>query len=131
MIEQWGLLGVALSAFLSATILPGNSEIALFAYSKHFPQFATAALLIASIANTAGSMTTYVAGRWFKPPERNRASAWLQQWGSGVLLLAWLPLVGDGLCLAAGWLRFPWLVSLSLIFVGKFARYCAIVWFVT
>ena len=131
MIEQWGLLGVALSAFLSATILPGNSEIALFAYSQHFPQFAIAALLIASVANTAGSMTTYLAGRWFKPPEQNRASVWLQQWGGGVLLLACLPLVGDGLCLAAGWLRFPWLLSLSLIFVGKFARYCAIVWFVT
>lgn len=131
MIEQWGLLGVGLSAFLSATILPGNSEIALFAYGKHFPQFATVALLIASVANTAGSMTTYGAGRWLKPPEQNRASVWLQRWGSGMLLLAWLPVVGDGFCLAAGWLRFPWLVSLSLIFVGKFARYCAIVWFVT
>lgn len=130
MIEQWGLAGVALSAFLSATILPGNSEIALFAYSRQFPEHVMAALLLASLANTAGSITSYAAGRWFKPPESSRASRWLQRWGCGTLLLAWLPLIGDGLCLAAGWLRFPFLLSVTLIFVGKCARYCAIVWFV-
>lgn len=130
MIEQWGLAGVALSAFLSATILPGNSEIALFAYSRQFPEHVMAALLLASLANTAGSITSYAAGRWFKPPESSRVSRWLQRWGCGTLLLAWLPLIGDGLCLAAGWLRFPFLLSVTLIFVGKCARYCAIVWFV-
>jgi membrane protein YqaA with SNARE-associated domain len=130
LIEQWGLAGVALSAFLSATILPGNSEIALFAYSRQFPEHVMAALLLASLANTAGSITSYAAGRWFKPPESSRVSRWLQRWGCGTLLLAWLPLIGDGLCLAAGWLRFPFLLSVTLIFVGKCARYCAIVWFV-
>ena len=130
MIEQWGLAGVALSAFLSATILPGNSEIALFAYSRQFPDYAMAALLLASIANTAGSMTSYAAGRWFKPPQTGRAMGWLQRWGCGTLLLAWLPLIGDALCLAAGWLRFPCLLSVVLICGGKCALYCAIIWFV-
>ncbi len=130
MIEQWGLAGVALSAFLSATVLSGNSEIALFAYSRQFPQYAKLALLIASFANTAGSMTSYAVGRWFKPPQTGHATIWLQRWGCSALLLAWLPVVGDALCLAAGWLRFPWLLSGTLIFAGKCARYCAIIWFV-
>ena len=42
------------------------------------------------------------------------------------LLLAWVPLVGDPLCVAAGWLRAnPWLAAVFMA-AGKFARYLAI-----
>jgi len=39
------------------------------------------------------------------------------------LLLSWLPLIGDVLCLAAGWLRLNFIKSLFFITLGKFARY--------
>lgn len=126
MIEQWGLLGVTLSAFLSATILPGNSEVALSAYLLHYPQRVWPALMLASLANAAGSMTSYYAGRAAKWPQTHRAVQWMRRWGLPSLLLAWLPLIGDGLCLAAGWLRWPAFWSALLIFAGKFARYCVI-----
>jgi membrane protein YqaA with SNARE-associated domain len=43
------------------------------------------------------------------------------------LLLSWLPVVGDGLCFAAGWLRLPLLGGVIAIAVGKIARYSFVV----
>ncbi|MCR4299505.1 MAG: DedA family protein [Gallionella sp.] len=46
--------------------------------------------------------------------------------GTPALLLAWVPLLGDALCLAAGWLRLnPWQAALFMA-MGKFARYWVI-----
>jgi len=47
------------------------------------------------------------------------------------LLLSWLPVIGDALCFAGGWLKLPLFLSSVCILVGKFARYCFIAyWFV-
>ena len=47
----------------------------------------------------------------------------VRRYGTPVLLLAWTPLLGDALCLAAGWLRLnPWQAALFMA-LGKFARY--------
>jgi len=47
----------------------------------------------------------------------------VRHYGSPILLLAWAPLIGDALCLAAGWLRMnPWNAMLFMA-IGKFARY--------
>ena len=40
-----------------------------------------------------------------------------------MLLLSWLPLLGDLLCGVAGWLRLPLLKSAFYIFMGKLIRY--------
>jgi membrane protein YqaA with SNARE-associated domain len=50
----------------------------------------------------------------------------VRRFGAPVLLFAWAPLVGDALCLGAGWLRLnPWQAALYMA-VGKFARYWVI-----
>lgn len=36
------------------------------------------------------------------------ALGWLQRFGPAALLLSWLPIVGDLMCVLAGWLRMPW-----------------------
>ena len=47
----------------------------------------------------------------------------LRRYGTPALLLAWVPLIGDALCLAAGWLRLnPWQAALFMA-IGKLARY--------
>ena len=46
-----------------------------------------------------------------------------RRYGSPVLLLAWAPVIGDALCVAAGWLRLHWLPVTLFMAVGKFARY--------
>jgi membrane protein YqaA with SNARE-associated domain len=43
-----------------------------------------------------------------------------------VLLLAWVPLIGDALCLAAGWLRLDWWQAALFMALGKSARYAMI-----
>lgn len=46
--------------------------------------------------------------------------------GTPALLLAWLPFIGDALCIAAGWLRLnPWQAALFML-IGKFARYALV-----
>lgn len=59
-----------------------------------------------------GGLTNVILGRLFPLREssrwQERAQGWLQRFGAPALLLSWLPLVGDLLCLLAGWLRLPW-----------------------
>ncbi len=125
--SEWGLAGVAASAFLSATILPGNSEIALAAYLHAFPAQWPAALALASLANTAGGATSVWLGRRLPRKELNgRALGWLARRGAAALLLSWVPLVGDALCVAAGWMRLPWLPVLLALAIGKTVRYVLI-----
>lgn len=54
-------------------------------------------------------------------------AALVQHWGAPVLILAWLPLIGDLLCVAAGWLRLPWLPCTLWLALGKGLRYLALV----
>ena len=60
--DGWALAGLALSAFTSATILPGSSEAALLALLYAQPTLLRLALLTASLANTAGGLTSPMAG---------------------------------------------------------------------
>jgi membrane protein YqaA with SNARE-associated domain len=42
------------------------------------------------------------------------------------MMLAWLPVVGDALCVAAGWLKLNWLAVLLFQAAGRLARYWAV-----
>jgi len=125
--ETLGLAGLAASAFLSATLLPGNSEIVLVALLHQAPALKWPAVVVASIANTLGGLTSYAIGRLFPRPAPGRAMAWLQHYGPPALLLSWVPVIGDGLCVAAGWLRQNALAVALFIAAGKGARYIALV----
>ena len=86
------------SAFLSATVLPGNSEVVLFAVLRAFPSEFAAALALATVGNTLGSMTTYGLGRLV--PGRAVAGStreWVRRYGAFALLFAWVPVAGDAL----------------------------------
>jgi len=127
---ETGLAALFASAFLSATVLPGNSEVVLFAVLKTFPQAAVAAILVATVGNTLGSLTTFGLGRLLPAGQQARMQGrgleLVKRYGAWALLLAWLPLLGDAVCGAAGWLRLPWLASTLAIATGKFARYLAV-----
>jgi membrane protein YqaA with SNARE-associated domain len=118
-----GLTGLFVSSFLAATLLPGGSEVVLFALLKLHPEQAVPAFLLATLGNTLGGMTTYGMARLL--PERivPRKSAVVARLGAPILLLAWAPIVGDALCAAAGWLRLPWLPCALWMALGKGLRY--------
>lgn len=61
-------------------------------------------------------------------PERVRAERWVQRYGAPVLLLAWLPVIGDPLCGVAGWLRLPFWQCAFYMAIGKLGRYLTIAW---
>ena len=46
-----------------------------------------------------------------------------QRYGPRILLLSWVPLIGDPLCAVAGWMRWPFWPSVAYMAVGKLARY--------
>ncbi len=131
-----GLVGLALSSFLSATLLPGSSEVLLLLLTDQGRINPVLLLSVASVANTLGGMSTYWLGFWsqqklVKGDVREPSSIAVQRvrrWGAPILVLSWLPIIGDGLCLAAGWLRLAWLPSLAAMLIGKTLRYGALVY---
>ena len=120
--------GLFVTSFLSATLLPGGSEAVLFAVLRVYPEQASAALVLATIGNTLGGMTTYWMARVLPQHLAERPLALARRWGSPVLILAWAPIVGDLFCAVAGWLRLPWLASALWMAAGKAARYGAVLW---
>ena len=126
------LLALFGSSFLASTLLPGGSEAALlYAQSQ---RLADAPLLwaIASAGNTLGGLTNWLVGYWLRrrfpqrtleKPSHRGAVRRLQRYGAPVLLLSWLPVVGDPLCLAAGWLGVRAAPASLYIGLGKGIRY--------
>lgn len=123
-----GLMGLFLAGFLAATVLPGGSEATFVALVLAHPDQSLAALLLATLGNTLGGMTTYALGRMLPQHLAPENAALAKRWGAPVLVLAWAPLVGDALCAAAGWLRLPWLPCLLWMASGKGARYALLLW---
>lgn len=58
-----------------------------------------------------------------KAPMNERYHRWMRRFGPPLLLLSWLPVVGDPLCTLAGWLRLSWRECLVYIAIGKTLRY--------
>ena len=126
MSETASIWSLFISSFLAATLLPGGSEAALFGVLKGYPETLWAALLVATIGNTLGGMFSFGMGWLLPQTQQLKHVEKLRRCGTPALLLAWVPLLGDALCLAAGWLRLnPWRAALFMA-VGKFARYWVI-----
>ena len=125
------LLGLFLASFAAATLVPLPSEAALYAYLKAYPERTALAVAVATVGNTAGGMTSYLLGRVIPQKKFNeKALNALRRYGAPVTALAWLPLVGDALCVAAGWLRIWWPAALAFMAAGRLARYVAVATFV-
>ncbi len=130
------------SGFSSATLLPGSSE-ALFVFMLKQQTWETVFLiLVVGLGNSLGGMSNWLLGvlihlGWYKNKHKQtpssayiKAEKWLQYYGSPILLLSFLPIIGDPLCVLAGILRFHWLSSLLFISVGKLMRYIALSYFI-
>ena len=124
--EEAGLWGLLAASFISATILPGGSEVVLLALITKYPELTWQAVGVASIGNTLGGMSSYLIGRIIPQNKELHGLRTVQKYGSPALLLSWVPIIGDPLCVAAGWMRLnPWL-SAFFMAAGKFAR-CLVV----
>ena len=127
------------SAFISSTLFPGGSEAVLVYLSSEANHPIFLLIIIATLGNVLGAMTSWGIGRLISirysveglsKASQKKAVERLKKYGSSVLLLSWLPIIGDPLCVAAGWLRIHWLPSLLFISAGKFLRYIVVIYFI-
>jgi membrane protein YqaA with SNARE-associated domain len=119
------LLGLLAASFLASTLVPLPSEAALYAYLQAHPERAALAVALATLGNTAGGMTSYALGR-LVPQKELKQLRTVQRYGPPALLFAWLPVAGDALCVAAGWLRMSWPAALGFMAAGRLARYLVV-----
>jgi membrane protein YqaA with SNARE-associated domain len=126
-LPQHGLTSVFLISFASATLLPIGSEPAVFGYIKLNPDAFWLTIAIATVGNTLGGVADYGLGRGAKyaiaEHKGTRYFGWLERFGPPVLLLAWLPAIGDPLCTLAGWLKLKFWPCVVYMAIGKFLRY--------
>jgi len=127
------------SAFISSTLFPGGSEAVLAYLASDTKGSLLLLVMVATLGNTLGAMTSWGIGylistrystERLSKPAQQKAVERLQKYGSPLLLLSWLPIIGDPLCVAAGWLRLHWLPSLIFISVGKLLRYIVVIYLV-
>lgn len=131
-----GLPALFLLSFLAATLLPMGSEWLLVTLILQGGA-AVQIVAVATLGNVLGAFVTYGIGIWgsgfimekiFRIDEKqsSRAMELYQRYGTVSLLFAWVPIIGDPLCLAAGILRLQPLLFLVLVFIGKLGRYAFI-----
>lgn len=138
---EFGYIGLFISAFLAATILPLSSEVVLSALLLN--EFNPVLLvLIATTGNVLGSVVNYLMGiyggdylrhKFLRMSDDDYATAIqrYQSWGRWSLLFAWVPIIGDPLTFVAGVIRVNFVWFLLLVSLGKFARYALIAYGVT
>ncbi|MDC9726194.1 MAG: DedA family protein [Gammaproteobacteria bacterium] len=132
-LAEYGLWGLGLSALLAATVLPLSSELVLSALliAGESPSLL---LMIATVANVAGSVVNYLIGRWgadtilhrwFKlsSAQTDKAELHFNRYGKWSLLFAWVPIIGDPLTLVAGMLKVNLGLFILFVTLGKASRY--------
>ncbi len=136
LLSSYDLLSLFLLSFCASTLLPLGSEWLLVALLLDGGHPATL-VLIATLGNSLGAATSYLVGRlgsdWLiekllriDQSRQQRAERWFSRYGSWALLLSWLPLVGDPLCLVSGMLKTAPLRFALLVTVGKGLRYATV-----
>ena len=127
-------------SFLSATLLPLGSEalllydISLMQYSLFFLWF------FATIGNTLGAFTNYYIGLkgeayleqkgHLSVKKMQRYKKMFDKYGGVVLLLSWVPIIGDPLTLVGGVLRYRFDYFALIVLVAKGVRYGILVFLV-
>ena len=124
-----------LSAFTSATLLPGTSEVALAAVVALGTEPNWIPVVVATAGNSLGGLSTFWVGWWIhgsvirlNSAHRNHPTTLriLNRFGPVSLAFSWVPVIGDGLVLAAGFLRIPGWPCFFWMVLGKAARYVGI-----
>ncbi|MBL6987847.1 MAG: DedA family protein [Methylobacter sp.] len=129
--------GLFTSAFISSTIAPGGSEavLAFMVATGHYQ--VELLVIVATIGNTLGAMTTWglgmLAAKNFPvstllSEKKQKALDVVRNKGIWTLFFTWLPVVGDALCFAGGWLKLPFFQACLIILLGKLSRYAVIAW---
>lgn len=136
LLPAYGLLGLFLICFFSASLLPFPSEPAIVLALKFFDPYSI--FLIVLISSTLAASINYFIGlkglRVFfvkrDPADEKKAEKWFEKWGAPALLAStWLPFIGDLFPLVAGTLGMKWQKFLFLIVVARVIKTIAVIFF--
>jgi len=131
-----GYITLFITSFLAATVVPFGSEWLLVTMVlqgfEPIPIVATA-----TTGNYLGACTTYMIGVYggsmlirkvlrISEPSQQKAQEYFKRYGTWSLLLAWLPVIGDPLCLAGGIFKVPFPLFSILVIIGKLGRYAVV-----
>ena len=123
------LSGLFFSAIMSSTILPGSSEVYVVSLINFADHSKYLILTIATLGNSIGSMITFYMGLFVRQykPNSYRVKKLVLKYGEWSLLLSWMPLIGDIICIVAGYFKLNPLRSLLIIIFSKTLRYLFII----
>ena len=137
------LASLFVGSLLASTLVPGGVEAMLYYLYQSGQHGFSWLLVVATFGNTLGGIITYFMGiilrrglagfGWHQRIRRlfkleDKALSRVKKWGIPVLFFSWMPIIGDPLCLAAGYLRLSFWLSAAMIFISKFVRYAALLW---
>ena len=133
-----GYIGLFLTSFFAATIIPVSSE-AFLIIMLTLGYDSLNCVLVSTVGNTLGGWLNYIIGRIGNPDwlrffraSREKINIWKQRvkkYSYWLALFTWLPFIGDLLGVALGFFRAPIVLSFIFIFIGKFLRYLVLVLF--
>ncbi|MFM2397112.1 MAG: hypothetical protein RLZZ144_362 [Pseudomonadota bacterium] len=124
--HEGGLWGLFIASLLGATLLPGGSELVLVGVLKSQPDSFYLAIFVGTLGNTLGGMISFGMGWMLPQTQQLKHVDRVRRYGVFALLFAWAPLIGDAICVAAGWLRLNIWQAAMLMALGKFLRYSLI-----
>lgn len=133
---DWGYIGLFLASFLAATVLPFSSEI-VFAGLIAAGLDIWICIIVATIGNSLGGMTAYWVGslgkiEWIEKyfgiekEKIDKTQQWLQGKGSMMGFFAFVPVIGDVIVIALGFMRANFWKVIIFMTIGKFLRYVAV-----
>ena len=134
-LAEWGFIGLFISSFLAATILPLSSEIVLSILIANNYDLTTS-LILATIGNWLGGMSSYGLGwlaKWrfiekyfrIKIETIKNVKDKIDKWGSVIAFFCWLPIIGDPLAIGLGFFKTNVVLVSIWMFIGKMIRYIA------
>jgi len=129
-------LSLFIISFLSATLLPLGSEgVLVYDISQGYPLFTL--WFIATLGNTLGAIFNYWIGNkgekyllhkgYLNAQGIQKYHNIFTQYGAGVLLLSWMPIIGDPLTFIAGVLRYPFRYFILWVSLAKGLRYAFVI----
>ena len=130
---EWGYLGLFLSSFLGATIIPLSSEIVLsLLLTQGFD--IKLSIVIATIGNWLGGLSSYYLaslGKWYfvekffriKKEKITGFKTKIDKWGSSLAFLCCLPFIGDPLAISLGFFRINFNKVAFWMLFGKAVKY--------
>lgn len=127
---QWGMF---VSAFLAGSVVPLNSETVMVGLLLAGAD-PVGIVVWGTLGNVLGGLFNYFVGslgkeEWIMriskvPPEKlERGMRHVRRYGAWAGLMSWVPVVGELITIAMGFMRVSLPLSVLTITIGKYVRY--------